>query len=98
MWLFNQASTAARTALIYITSGALVVIWTVIWTIYLFNNRPESNNVYYWCAGFLVTGLTLVLIGFGLGRIGRAARHADVPPEGVTVAVTNPQPMAVAPA
>jgi hypothetical protein len=98
MWLFNQASSAARTALIYITAGALVVIWTVVWYVYLHNNPPETNSVYYWCTGFLVTGLTLVLIGFGLGRIGRSARHADLPPDGLTVAVTNPRPSAVAPA
>jgi hypothetical protein len=98
MWLFNQGSTAARTALIYITAGALVVIWTVVWYIYLHNNPPETNSVYYWCTGFLMTGLAFVLIGFGLGRIGRAARHADVPPEGVTLAVMNPQPNAAAPA
>jgi hypothetical protein len=98
MSLFNQASTAARTSLIYITAGTLVVIWTVVWYVYLHNNSPEPNNGYYWCTGFLVTGLALVFIGFGLGRIGRAARHADLPPEGVAVAVLNPQPIAAAPA
>jgi hypothetical protein len=96
MWLVNQTSTAARTALIYITVGALTVIWTLMWYVYLFNNPPETHSVYYWCTGFLVTGLTLVVIGLGLGRIGRSAQRADLPPE-VPLAVVNVQPDAAAP-
>jgi hypothetical protein len=91
MWLFNQASTAARTSLVYITVGALTVIWTGIWYVYLYNNSPDTNSVYYWCTGFLVSGLTLVLIGLGLGRIGRSARGADLPPVGVPLGLLNPQ-------
>jgi hypothetical protein len=94
MWLINQTSTAARTALIYITVGALTVIWTVMWYVYLFNNPRETHTAYYWCTGFLVTGVTLVLIGLGLGRIGRSARHADLPPLEVPVAVVDVQPNA----
>ena len=60
MWLFKQSLSAARTALFYITVGALTVIWTGVWYVYLFNNRPDTSNAYYWCTGFLVTGLTLV--------------------------------------
>jgi hypothetical protein len=76
MWLFNQASTTARTALFYITAGAVAVVWTGIWYVYLFNNPPDTNSAYYWCTGFLVTGLALVLIGLGLGRFGRPAPAA----------------------
>lgn len=91
MWIFNQASSAARTALIYITAGAMMVIWTGVWYVYLHNNPPETSTVYYWCGGLLMTGLTLMVIGFGFGRIGRAARHADMPAEVVpTVAVPPP--------
>jgi hypothetical protein len=92
MWLFNQASTAARTSLVYITVGAMTVIWTGIWYVYLYNNPPETHTAYYWCSGFLVSGLTLVLIGLGLGRIGRSARGADLPPVGVPVGLLNPEP------
>jgi hypothetical protein len=97
MWHFNQTSSSARTALIYITIGAMTVIWTGVWFLYLHNNPPETNSVYYWCGGFLVTGLTLIGIGFGLGQIGRSATHADLPPQEVTQAVVNTQPTAVAP-
>jgi hypothetical protein len=91
MWLFKQSSSAARSALIYITVGAVVVIWTIIWYVYLHNNPPETNTAFYWATGFLMTGLTMILIGFGLGRIGRAAQGADLPHQAVPLAVMNPQ-------
>jgi hypothetical protein len=79
MWLFTPASAAARAALIYITVGALIVIWTGVWYVYLHNNPPDTTTAYYWCGGLLVTGMSLLAIGLGLGRIGRAAKHADHP-------------------
>jgi hypothetical protein len=90
MWLFHQSSSAARTALIYITVGALIVIWTGVWFVYLRNNPPETTNVYYLIGGLAVTGATFLGIGFGLGRIGRAARHADMPAEVTPSALSVP--------
>ncbi len=90
MWLFNQASSAARTSLVYITVGAMTVIWTAVWYVYLYNNPPESHSVYYWCTGVLASGLALVLIGLALGRIGRSARGADLPPVQVPLGLVNP--------
>jgi hypothetical protein len=97
MWIFNQPSSAGRTSLIYITLGAISVIWTGVWYIYLLNNPPEAHSDYYWCGGFLVTGLTLMLIGIMVGQIGRSARHADSPPQEVTQAIVSTLPAAVAP-
>jgi hypothetical protein len=99
MWLYNQASSAARSALIYITVGTLIVIWTGVWYTYMHNNPPESNSAYYWCTGFLITGLALVGIGFGIGSIGQSARQADMPPAPVVVddkplVVSAPAPVA----
>jgi RsiW-degrading membrane proteinase PrsW (M82 family) len=77
MWLFTF--TAARTALTYITLGALTVIWAGVWYIYLYNNPPVTQTAYYWCRGFLLTGLTLAVIGFGLSLINRSVQPADMP-------------------
>jgi len=79
MNLYRSTSTAARLALVYITTGALLLIWTGVWFVYLRNNPPDSTTVYYFCAGFAVTGLVLIIIGLGLGPLGQSARKADLP-------------------
>lgn len=73
----NAASPGAKASLIYLTIGAVMMVWAGIWYVYLNNNPPATQGPYYWCTGFLLTGATLVVIGFFVGRIGRAARHAD---------------------
>jgi hypothetical protein len=79
MPLLSKPSPATRTALLYITVGALTVVWTGIWYVYLGNNPPgPDSTAYYWCSGFLITGLTLLCIGLALGRIGRAAQRAEL--------------------
>jgi uncharacterized membrane protein len=105
MWLFKQPSTAAKTVLIYITTGALIMIWSAIWYVYLWNNPPENHLVFYWVTGFMVTGLVMVLIGLVLGRLGKSDSVYDltresastVPPVAPLV-VVNPAPPVVAPA
>jgi hypothetical protein len=99
MWLFKQSPNVARTALIYITGGAMTVVWTAIWYVYLFNNPPpETSSVYYWCTGFLVTGMIAVLIGVGLSRTGHATSGVELPPAGVPYVVVTPPANGVAPA
>jgi len=79
MLFFKQASASARAALLYVTVGALMVVWTAVWFFYLNNNPPEGRWVWYLCAGSLFTGLVLLVIGLGVGRLGREARQADNP-------------------
>jgi hypothetical protein len=86
--ILSKPSGSARTAVAYITLGALMGVWSVIWFWYLHNN-PPPGYAYYWCTGLLFTGLVLMVIGFTIGQIGRAARHAELPPE-----IPNPQPTA----
>lgn len=82
MPILSKPSGAARMSLMYITTGALVDVWTIIYWIYL-NRHPEGHGdvPYYWVYGFFFTGVVLLVIGLALGRIGRAARHAELPPE-----------------
>lgn len=98
MWFFNQTSSAARIATAYITAGALIVVWTTVWYVYLHNNPPESGIFYYLCSGLFITGLTLAFIGLGLGKIGRVSKSADAPPPAIPVATANPQTNGTAPA
>jgi hypothetical protein len=105
MLVHNKPSAAARMALAYITVGALTVIWTGVWWAYLRTQEVASVTSYYYCVGFMLTGFTLLVIGLALGRIGRAARPADVggvevpgqgakPSETVPVTAAPPPPPA----
>jgi len=87
MAILSKPSASAHMAVIYVTVGALTDVWSGIWYAYLTNNPPERNSTWYWCYGFLLTGLALFVIGLAIGRIGRSARHAELPPEEATPAV-----------
>lgn len=98
MAILTKPSSAARTSLIYITVGALMDVWTTVYFWYLREHPPEdgSNARYYWCAGFFITGLVLLVIGLAVGQIGRSARHAELPPEEVTPAAARAEVEAAA--
>lgn len=99
MPLSNQAP-AARTSLLYITGGSVLIVWTVIWLIYCFANPPTSGKIYYFIFGFLATGVVLLFIGLRLGAIGRSAKQAESAPQqpqqvlpSNSVQVQAPQPV-----
>jgi len=96
MPLLSKPSAAAFTSLFYITTGALLDVWTGIWYVYLQRHPPQYDATWYWCYGLMLTGLTLMVIGFGLGRIGRSARHAEMPPPEITPAEANAEQDAAA--
>jgi len=93
MSILTTPSKAFPTALVYITVGVLIDIWTVVaWIFY----PPETNSGKFWVAGFMVTGFALLLIGLLLGPIGRSARGAELPPKEVTPAVAQTDQTAAA--
>jgi hypothetical protein len=87
--ILSKPSTTALAAVIYVTVGALIDVWSGIWYSYLRHAPPDNDFTWYWCYGFLLTGAVLFVIGLMIGRIGRSARHAELPPEEVTPAVTE---------
>ena len=93
MSILTSPSAAFSTSLIYITVGALLDIWTITSLVYY---PPESPWGKFLVVGFLVTGAALLVIGLLLGPIGRAARHAELPPAEVTDAVTQAEQTAAA--
>jgi hypothetical protein len=82
---------STRTALTFITVGALIDIWAAVWWWYLWTQPTGDVDRSWWfvCAGLLLTGAILIVIGLAVGRIGRAAVQADTPP---VVVVPQPQP------
>jgi len=88
MPILNRLSGAFPTALIYITVGTLIGIWSIV---SLVLNAPETQAGYFWVTGFLMTGLALLVIGLLLGRIGRVDRTAELAlPELTTAAAPVP--------
>jgi len=84
MPILSKPSDAARTSVMYVTLGSLVTVWSGIWYWYLSRNPPINELYYYLCYGSLLSGIVILIIGLALGRIGRAARDAELPPKEVT--------------
>ena len=103
MPLLSKPAFGPRTAIIYITAGSLIDVWTAVW--YFVYARDDhgaiSRNTWFWLAGLFLSGLTLICIGFFLGRIGQAARKAELPPKEAqdqettiqATAAAHPQPV-----
>jgi hypothetical protein len=98
MAMLSKPAFGPRTAIIYITVGALIDVWTAVW--YFAFARPDqgamTSNTQFWLWGFFLTGLTLVLVGLFLGHIGRSARRAELPPPETTPAEAQIQTTAAA--
>jgi hypothetical protein len=77
----SRPSGAVPAAIFYVTIGALGIVWAGVWWWFF---PPETPTARFWVMGFLISGLVLLCIGAFLGRIGRAARHAEMPPPEVT--------------
>jgi hypothetical protein len=82
MPLLSKPAFGPRTAIIYITIGALLDVWTTVWYFAFARDQTGhiSRDTWFWLAGLFLTGLTLMVIGLLLGNIGRSARKAELPP------------------
>lgn len=98
MPILSKPTSAAHLAIIYVTVGALMDVWSGIWYVYMSRHQDAYGDSPYWyvCYGFLLTGLVLMVIGFALGRIGRSARKAELPPSEVTGAAARAEQNAAA--
>jgi len=87
-WAQPKQATSATMAIVYITVGALMDVWTVIYYIYL-NRHGADDTTYLWVEGFFASGIVLMGIGFALGAIGRSAKQAEVsaPPPQINTGV-----------
>ena len=102
MPMLSQPSFGPRTALAYVTGGALIDVWTLVW--YFTRESELTPTGQFWLVGLGLTGLTLVTLGLLLGRLGRAARQAELPPASAMkaeariqeTAAANPAPIVAA--
>lgn len=81
MPIMSQPAFGPKVSIAFITGGALLDVWTLVWR---YTVAPEAlsdtQRFLFW--GLLLTGATFLIIGAFLGSIGRAARKAELPPEG----------------
>jgi len=87
----RQPSASTGTAVLFITVGVLMAIWSAVW--YFFLARAElapPEWKWYVCAGLFFSGVALTVIGILVGRIGREAKQAD----STVGAVAQPQVVA----
>lgn len=102
MPLLSHPAFGPRASLVYITVGSLLDIVVACWFIFMVDKeRPfEENRVTYFVLTTLfLIGLTLMVIGLMLGRIGQAARRSELPPpEAVAPEMAVQRSAAVVPA
>jgi hypothetical protein len=78
MNVISNIASATRAALLYITVGSLMIVWSAIYWFY--GSAHLQNDAWrYWCTGFFLSGITLLVIGLAVGWIGRSARQAEQP-------------------
>lgn len=75
----SRQASSATTSLIYLTLGALIDVWAIVYFFYL-RNHAGSDVAFLYVYGFIFTGAVLFLIGLAVGRIGYSARSAEVAP------------------
>jgi hypothetical protein len=83
-WGQPKQATSATMSIMYITIGALINVWTIVYYIYLKRHGADDNTL-LWVYGFFFSGIVLVTIGFALGWIGRVAKQAEVAPPPPTI-------------
>ena len=94
--ILSKPSKAAHMAILYVTIGALLMVWSGVWYAWMMHttapdpNQPHNDGYLYLCYAIFFSGLTLFVIGFALGRIGRAGRTAEMPPESSGVQTAQP--------
>jgi hypothetical protein len=82
MPMLTKPSFGPRVALIYVTVGALLCVWTLVW--YFTREYELAQSQWFWVAGIFLSGITFVVLGLILGPLGRAAREAEMPPSEAT--------------
>ncbi len=104
MPMLSEPAFGPKTALAYVTGGALIDVWTLVW--YFTREQQLTATGQFWVIGLALTGLTLIILGVLLGPLGRSARQAELPPAEVInaeaaiqqTAAANPAPVIASPA
>lgn len=82
MPLLSRPGFGPKAALVYITIGCLMDVWVAVWYFTLVRGAESETPraAWFWLIGLFLTGLSLLVIGVLLGRIGQSARRSELPP------------------
>ncbi len=94
MPILSHPAFGPRTALGYVTGGALLCVWTLVW--YFTREYDLTRNQWFWLSGLFLTGTTFIFLGLVLGPLGRAARQSELPPQAALNAEASIQQTAAA--
>ncbi len=98
--LFRSQSRSAAGAIVYVTIGTLMVIWSGL-RYYYFILPAQSPPAWqsYACVSTIFSGIAIAVIGLLFGAIGRGAKEADNTVGMATTNIPTPvvQPVAVVP-
>jgi hypothetical protein len=78
MPVLSDPAFGPRTALGYVTGGALLCVWTLVW--YFTRDHELTRSHWFWLTGLFLSGVTFIFLGLVLGPLGRVARQAELPP------------------
>jgi hypothetical protein len=107
MPVLSKPAFGPKVALVYVTIGALIDVWTVVYYFAFARSEAMSNTTWFFLLGLFFSGLVLIVLGLILGPLGRAARQAELPPTSATTqaeaniehtAAANPPPVVPNPA
>ena len=76
--MLRSQSKSASGAILYVTIGTLMMIWSGLWYFYFL--RPDPNPPAwesFTCMGTILSGFAIAAIGLMFGLIGRGAKAAD---------------------
>lgn len=85
MPMLSHPSFGPRTALWFVTGGALLSIWTALYYFMMIEGEPTRATNFV-LLGLFLTGMTFVMMGLFLGPLGRVARQSELPPVAATQA------------
>ena len=74
----SKPSSVAPAALTYITIGGMLTVWSGVWFAYERSTENASRGINYICAGLLLSGIGMLIIGLVLGRIAHRAHSVEI--------------------
>lgn len=76
--MLRSQSRSATGAILYVTVGTLLMIWSCLTYYYFLMNNPEAPAwANFLCIGTILSGLAIASIGMLFGVISRGAKAAD---------------------